>query len=157
MDLPGPDGWKRENFFEDRSYIASETAQGGVFIRRKHDILWVLVEGEASGEELVDCFRRGLASGTIEAWMPSLVDMSRFTGAVDWAAVRKLRDMVSWGRGRRARSRVAYVLRDEQFGVLVKIVAVLFPRSAHRAFYDLSEAVAWLGAPGGNGEDTTLS
>lgn len=157
MDLPRPEGWTRENFFEDGTCIASKTVQGGVFIRRKHDILWVLVEGEANGEDLVACFRRGLASGMIDSWMPSLVDMSRFTGAVDWAAVRKLREMVSWGRGRRVRSRVAYVLRDRQFGTLVKIVAVLFPRSSHRAFYDLNEAVAWLGAPAGNGEGATGS
>ncbi len=144
MDLPKPEDWKRENFFVDHNYIASQSQEGGVFLRRREGVLWVIVEGEASGENLVSAFRQALDQGVVDLWMPSLVDLTRFTGAVDWAAVRTVREMAAWGRGNKPKSRVAYVLRDQRVVVLVKIIAVLFPRSMHRAFYDVAEAARWI-------------
>jgi hypothetical protein len=144
MDLPKPEDWKRESFFLDHNYIASQSPEGGVFLRRREGILWIMVEGEASGDNLVSAFRQALDRGVVDLWMPSLVDLTRFTGAVDWAAVRTVREMAAWGRGNKPKSRVAYVLRDQRVVALVKIIAVLFPRSTHRAFYDVAEAGRWI-------------
>jgi hypothetical protein len=149
MDLPKPEDWKREKFFVDHNYIASQSPEGGVFVRRRDGVLWVMVEGEASGDNLVSAFRQAIDQGVIDLWMPSFVDLTRFTGAVDWAAVRTVRDMAAWGRGHKPKSRVAYVLRDRRVVALVKIVAVLFPRSNHRAFYDFAEAARWITSDAG--------
>jgi hypothetical protein len=144
VDLPDAGGWSRENFFADGNYISDHTILGGVFLRKKCEILWVLVENEATGDNLVICFTRGLGRGVVDLASPALVDLTRFTGAVDWAAIRAVKDMAVWGRGARRKTRVAYLVRDGQFAALVKIIAALFPRSSHRAFYRLDEAVAWL-------------
>lgn len=144
MDLPKPEDWKRANFFVDDNYVASQCPEGGVFLRPREGVLWVIVEGEATGDNLAAAFRRALDHGVVDLWMPSLVDLTRFTGAVDWAAVRSVREMAAWGKGNKPKSRVAYVLRDQRFVALVKIIAVLFPRSHHRAFYDFAEAARWI-------------
>jgi hypothetical protein len=152
MDLPKPEDWNRANFFLDHNYIASQSPEGGVFLRRREGVLWVIVEGEATGDNLVSAFRQALEQGVVDLWTPSLVDLTRFTGAVDWAAVRTVREMAAWGRGNKPKSRVAYVLRDQRVVALVKIVAVLFPRSNHRAFYDFAEAARWITARSGESE-----
>lgn len=143
-ELPKSGGWQREDFFADDNFIGGHTVQGGVFLRKRNDLLWILVEKDATGEDLMKAFKRGLDAGLVGTSMPALVDLARFTGAVDWAAIRAVREMVPWGRGAKGKSRVAYVIRDGQFAALIKIVAVLFPRSTHRVFYKLEDAVAWL-------------
>ncbi len=144
MEPPKAEEWRRENFFADDNYISSHTVLGGVFLRRKCNLLWILIENEATGEDLVRCFADGLSAGVVEPSIPTLVDLTRFTGAVDWTAIRAVRDLAAWGRGVKRNSRIAYVVRDGQFAALVKIVAALFPRSVHRAFYKLDDAVSWL-------------
>ena len=151
MEPPGNDAWRQEDFFRDENYVCGRNAHGGVFARRARakDILWVLVVKEATGEDFLACFRQALDAGVVELSIPTLVDLTRFTGAVDWAAIRAVRDMAAWGRGAKRKSRVAYVVRDDQSAALVKIVAALFPRSRHRPFYNLEHALFWLSSPDG--------
>ncbi len=136
--------WERDAFFSDNDIIASSCAGGGVFIRRRGPMLWILIEKEASAKELVACFKQALDAGWMKLSMPTLVDLTRFTGAVDWSAIRAISKMARWGSDRREVSRVAYLVRDGQFNALVKIVSALFPLSSHRPFASPEHALTWL-------------
>lgn len=52
--------------------------------------------------------------------------------------------MAAWGSGRDGPSCVAYVVRNAEFDMLIKIARELFTRSEHRTFTKLEEALAWL-------------
>jgi hypothetical protein len=139
------DAWGREAFFNDNEFISSRCAEGGgVFLRRKDNMLWILVEKEASASALVSCFKEALEAGWMKLSMPTLVDLTRFTGAVDWGAIRAISKMARWGTDKSEVSRVAYLVRDGQFNALVKIVSALFPLSSHRPFSNPEHALTWL-------------
>lgn len=103
--------------------------------------LYILAEGEPQGEHLLDCFREAVATGRLVR-VATLVDLRRFTGSVDWDAVRQLREMAPPFENNKAY--VAYVVRDDLFGKLIKIAAAMFPNLGHKVFYDPAEAAAWL-------------
>jgi len=103
--------------------------------------LYILADGEPRGEHLLDCFREAMATGLL-ARVAVLVDLRRFTGSVDWDAVRKLREMAPPFDNNEAY--VAYVVRDDLFGKLIKIAAAMFPNLGHKVFYDPAEAAIWL-------------
>ena len=105
--------------------------------------LYVVVAGEPRGNDLTQCFREGLDKGLIRPSMRTLVDLTRFTGTVDWSAVFALRTLAPWGKDE-GESRVAYVVRTNTFLPLLKIARVLFFRSHHRAFDNHADAIKWL-------------
>lgn len=123
MTSPGMDTWEREAFFNDKDFISSSCAEGGAFPRREDNMLWILVEKEAEADELVSCFKEALQAGWMKLSMSTLVDLTRFTGAVDWGAVRTIGKMARWRTDKSEVSRVAYLVRDGQFHALVKIVS----------------------------------
>jgi hypothetical protein len=144
MAPSGSEGWGRDAFFSDNDFIAARSAQGAVFLRRKDKILWILVEREARAEEILSCLKEALQCDWMKLSMPTLVDLTRFTGAVDWSAIRTVSQMARWGTDSNEVARVAYLVRDGQFNAIVKIVAALFPLSAHRPFSNPEHALAWL-------------
>ncbi len=150
------DLWNKELFFSDQQFVCSHHPQGGVFIKIKNNILWVLIEKEASGDDLISCFTRAMQAGWLALSMRTLVDLTNFTGAVDWGAVRAVSEMGAWGTGRTSLSRVAYLVRDGQFAALVKIVSILFPLSSHRPFYDPTDALGWLSLQGARERSAAL-
>lgn len=104
----------------------------------------VLVEGEPEGRFLADCFRDGLACNCLNKSAPTLVDLRNFIGAIDWGAIENVSSMATWGSHGDERSHVAYVLRNDEFEMLIKIARELFPHTEHRTFRNLGEAIAWL-------------
>ena len=76
--------------------------------------------------------------------MRALADVTRFTGSVDWEAIHAVADMADWGDTEG--SRVAYLVRNDQFAPLIKVLQVLFAKTRHQSFTDLAEAIAWLEA-----------
>lgn len=144
MIAPEKSAWERDAFFSDNKFISASRPQGGVFLKCKDNILWILIEKEASAEDLIACIKEALQAGWLKLSMPTLVDLTKFTGAVDWDAVRTISKMARWGTDRNGISRTAYLVRDGQFNPLVKIVSVLFPLSTHRPFSNLEHALTWL-------------
>jgi hypothetical protein len=147
MAPSGSEAWGWDAFFSDPDVISSRSAQGAVFLRRKDKILWILVEREASAEEIVSCLSQALQCDWMKLSMPTLVDLTRFTGAVDWSAIRTVSKMARWGTDSNEVARVAYLVRDGQFNAIVKIVAALFPLSSHRPFSNPEHAMTWLAVP----------
>ena len=103
--------------------------------------LYVLADGEPPGKILIATFAAAVATGALIS-RSTLIDLTGFTGSVDWDAVRTLRDMTP--RGIESTSSVAYVVRNKLFVKLIKIAMTLFPKVRHQAFTSRAEAVAWL-------------
>ena len=129
---------------DNADVIWSGTRADHVALKVAHGILWVSLEGEPRGEDLRFCFERALATGTITTSMRTLVDLLRFTGAVDWPSIHAIKDMAAWGMD--GQSRVAYLTRDTMFAVLLRALVDFFPRTRHRFFQDRDQALVWLRA-----------
>src|SRR5690349_15487439 len=99
------------------------------------DLLFVDLVGEPSGPDMVDCFRRALDSGALKTSMRTLVDLTDFRGTVDWAAIDAIARMAPWGRGTPGAARVAYVVRNAPFVMLIKAAWARFPLVSYRIFF----------------------
>ena len=124
--------------------ISESSTEGRVSAQLSDGILWSSVEGEPAGDCLAAVFRQGIAAGWITPSMPALVDLTRFIGSVDWAAIRTVRTMAPWGTGPSGASRVAYIVRSNLFGTLIEVASALFVNAQHRAFTNRAEALDWL-------------
>ncbi|HXJ03297.1 MAG TPA: hypothetical protein VNH44_18910 [Micropepsaceae bacterium] len=140
---------RTDNFFSDFQqsnentiFITRGPPSAQIRLKVSLDRLYFVAEGEPSGLSLVDCIREGMVKGVLHDSMRTLVDMTRFTGAVDWAALHTIRDMAKWGS--EGDSRVAYVVRNNVFDALIKIVQILFADTRHRTFDNFPDAIAWL-------------
>ncbi len=133
---------------------ATATAKAHVFARSSGanrvtlsidgNFLRVDVAGESLDGSIVDCFREAIAAGAVRANMVTLVDLSNFTGGVEWPAIHAIADLIPWGSEVGRPSRVAYVTKSAWFAALLKLVSVLFPKSQHRQFSGVHNAVQWL-------------
>lgn len=125
--------------------IAVSSSTGAVSFRIRDGITWIEIEGEPNGPQLVACLRGGMEQRRLQAPQPVLVDLTGFTGAVHWPSIWKIARL-SRARAHAHGTRVAYVVRNPAFGMLVKATATRFPRSQHRCFPDHRSALAWLTA-----------
>ncbi len=122
-----------------------------VELRVEDGILHAEAVGSATGAEARRALAEGLQQGWLRLSMPTLVDMTRFTGSIDWGAMRDIAAMAPWGQPGDAPasppSRVAYVTRDSLFSLILKLMAAIFPHARHRAFPDRDGALRWLRQP----------
>lgn len=125
--------------------VERQSHDGLVCICAQDDRLLIVVSGEPLGEALLECFEAARAEGWLRHRMKTLVDMRRFVGVVDWQAVNRIRQMADWGDGE-ARTRTAYLVRNDGFAPLIKIAGTLFRGCRHKTFTDHDLAVAWLDA-----------
>ena len=128
----------------NRPFASEGNSAGRISAELVDGILVIRAEDDPPGESLLALFGRGVKKGWITPDMPALVDLTRFTGSVDWAAVRAVREMAPWGDGAPGRSRVAYLIPDSEFNLLIRIAAALFTRTRHRAFLECAAAMEWL-------------
>jgi hypothetical protein len=128
----------------DASLIARGDAHGRVSLKAGADRLIVVVEGEPTGECLLECFRAGIEQKILLPDMRTFVDLTRFFGGVDWKAVFGLRHLAPWGEGGTGNARVAYLFRDTDFGASIKILSAMFTRARNRGFTDRTLAIQWL-------------
>ena len=112
------------------------------------DLMRVDVAGETLDNGIVDCFREAIAAGAVRPNMVCLVDLSDFTGGVDWAAIHAIAALVPWGSEAGRPSRTAYVTKSAWFSAMLKLASVLFPKSQHRQFSGVQKALQWLQADG---------
>jgi hypothetical protein len=108
------------------------------------DFLRVDVAGDALDDSIVDCFKEAIADGAMRPNMVTLVDLSDFSGGVEWPAIHKIAELIPWGSEIGRASRVAYVTKSAWVAALLKLVSVLFPKSQHRQFSGVNHAIQWL-------------
>lgn len=123
--------------------IAVSSPTGAVSLQVCGAVTLIEVAGEPNGSQLVACLRSGIEQRRMRPPLPVLVDLTEFTGAVDWSAIGKVARL---SRAHARGTRVAYLVRNPAFALLVKAAAMRFPRSLHRSFLDRRSALAWLGA-----------
>lgn len=73
----------------------------------------------------------------------ALVDLSHFTGIVEWNEIKKIGDVLPKGDTRTNKN--AFVVRNEFLGLIAKVTGALFPNTQCAAFQSEAEARAWLG------------
>ena len=100
------------------------------------------MEGDPPGTALVPSLREAVDAGLVHKNMQTLVDLTNFTGSVDWSALQSIRKMAPWGEG--SENRVAYLIQNNVFAAAVKFIEVLFSGSHHRTFVGPEKAIAWL-------------
>jgi hypothetical protein len=106
--------------------------------------LYFRFEGEADGAQIIDAIRDATAAGLLTSDdFSALVDMSTFTGVLDWKVIPQISEVMP--QGDTATNKNAYVVRDSLTAVLAKINSALFSKTQHRAFSHADEALAWLG------------
>jgi len=128
----------------DAPFVTEGTGAGRVSLQLLGGILYVTVEDETPGDCLLTAFQRGVAAGWVRPGVPTLVDLTRFTGVADWAAIRAIRALAPWGTAPDARSRVAYLVRHSHFAPVIEVVSALFARQRHKLFSQREDALAWL-------------
>jgi hypothetical protein len=114
-----------------------------VSIAARGERLLIVLRGEPSCDTVVDGLCDALRQGWMQLSMKTLVDMTAYMGVIDWTAILRLRGLADWA-DRPEKSCVAYVVRDNAFGAIIRAVSALFLRTRHCTFYDRDEAVDWL-------------
>jgi hypothetical protein len=117
-----------------------------VDIRAENGILIIEIVGAPDTARIYQGMQHGHAGGWIGTAMPTLVDVSKFHGKIDWHAIKAVSQMADWGVGAQMQSRVAYISPDRFFALVIKAVSIMFPRSTHRLFSSRAAAMAWLQA-----------
>ncbi len=107
-------------------------------------VLWIVVENEPTGHDIVSCLRQARETRLIATSSDTLVDLTRFKGVVDWDALHLINQMAPWGLGWTRPPRIAYVSRDRLFGAVIRAVGGIFTSARHRLFRDGADALAWL-------------
>jgi hypothetical protein len=73
----------------------------------------------------------------------ALIDLTEFTGVIDWDEIRKISEVMPKGASRTNKN--AYLVHDTFLAMVAKITSVLFPQTECAAFTTENEARAWLG------------
>jgi hypothetical protein len=115
-----------------------------IHIAAWRDHLLIILEGEPDADTILEGLKAGLTAGWLHLSMRTLVDLTNYMGVIDWGALKRLSEVAAWGRVSPERSAVAYVVRNNEFGLIIKAVSALFGRTRHRAFSTRAGAVIWL-------------
>ncbi len=128
----------------EQPFLTEGNRDGRIELRLIDGILHVTVENEAPGDGLLTAFKKGVDAGWVVPGLPALVDLTRFTGITDWAAVRAVRALAPWDKPANGVVRVAYLIRHSHFSMLIQIVGAIFTRQQHQVFTDEAAALEWL-------------
>lgn len=101
------------------------------------------VKSELNTEYVVSILRDAAAKGLIASDdFSALVDLTDFSGVIDWDEIKKISDIMPKGN---SRNKNAYIAPSEYQAMVAKITAVLFPQTDCAAFANEHDARAWLG------------
>lgn len=102
------------------------------------------VGGTVQSEHLITVLSEMRAAGHLDSDdFNALIDLTEFTGAIDWNEIRKISDVMPKGSSRTNRN--AYLVHDDFLAMVAKITSALFPQTECAAFTNEREARAWLG------------
>lgn len=126
-----------------------EDADGAILLAVSPRRLVIRMIGAFHTEHIIGVLADARAAGMIGSDdFSALVDMTGFTGVIDWSVIPEISEVMPRGENRTNKN--AYVVRNDLFAMLAKINVALFPDTQHATFMSEKEARAWLGW-----EDTT--
>jgi hypothetical protein len=106
--------------------------------------LAIKIVGTVPSEHLVALLTQAREAGHIASdQFCALVDLTQFTGAIDWDEIKKISAVMPKGDSRTNKN--AYVVRDSFLAMVAKITSVLFPKTECAAFSHEVDAKQWLG------------
>ncbi len=123
--------------------IKRENIRGRVALRNEVGVLRIEMRGDPSGEDIAACFNEAVAAGMVMLSMPAVIELSDYSGSIDWDAIRTIAAQDNWGTKTGDVPRVAYVTADATFDTVIKLIAALFPDSEHKSFTGVDAALAW--------------
>ena len=102
------------------------------------------INGTVQSDKLVGLLQKMRAAGHLPSDdFSALIDLTEFTGAIDWDEIRKISEVMPKGASRTNKN--AYLVHDTFLAMVAKITSVLFPQTECAAFTTEKEARAWLG------------
>jgi hypothetical protein len=123
--------------------IKRENIRGRLALRNENGVLRIEAKGDPSGDDVAALFNEALASGLITPPMPTVIELTDYSGNIDWDAIRAIAAQDGWRAGTE-QPRVAYVTTDANFASVIKLVAALFPNTEQKSFASLGAALAWV-------------
>ncbi len=124
--------------------FARETDDGSIVLAAWPHRLAVKMSGAITSDYLLEVLREMRAAGLPASdSFSALIDLSDFTGDVDWKDIRQVTDIMPKGDSKTNKN--AYVVRNRIFALIAKITSALFAQTEHAAFPSEAEARAWLG------------
>lgn len=141
MTGPGKDRFAEAN--PGAAIFAKVRAEGAVLLAVSPGRLVMDISGTIQSEYILEVLAEARAAGLfVSDAFSALVDLTTFTGAINWNVIPKISEIMPKGD---SNNKNAYIVRNMMFAVLAKINMVLFPKTQHRTFSTIAEARAWLG------------
>lgn len=101
------------------------------------------IAGSAPSEHVVSVLQDLRSAGHLASdEFSALIDLTEFTGAIDWDEIKKISDVMPKGVSRTNKN--AYLVHDGFLAMIAKITSVLFPQTQCAAFAREREALHWL-------------
>lgn len=121
-----------------------EEGEGGIMLAvSPRRLVFRMVEAFHS-EHIPGVLADARAAGLLDTdEFSALVDMTKFTGVIDWSVIPQISEVMPKGQCRTNKN--AYLVRDDMFAMLAKINIALFPDTLHATFMSEKEARSWLG------------
>jgi hypothetical protein len=102
------------------------------------------IDGTIQSENVVGLLKDMRAAGHLASDdFNALIDLTAFTGVIDWDEIKKISDVMPKGASRTNKN--AYLVHDTFLAMVAKITSALFPQTECAAFTTEKEARAWLG------------
>ena len=121
-----------------------QQSDGSVMAAAWPDRLVVNIDGGVHSRDLIAVLRQVRAAGLPASdAFSALIDLSTFTGEIDWNDIRQVKDVMP--KGDSMTNKNAYIVRNRFFAMAAKIVSGLFTQTEHVAFTTEEEARRWLG------------
>ncbi len=128
----------------DATIFVREEGEGGIMLAvSPRRLVFRMVEAFHS-QHIVGVLADARAAGLLNTdEFSALVDMTKFTGVIDWSVLPQISEVMP--KGHCTTNKNAYLVRNDMFAMLAKINIALFPDTQHATFMSEKEARAWLG------------
>jgi hypothetical protein len=124
--------------------FARGTAANHIMLAASPHRLVLCTKGAINSEHLVALLGEMRAAGHLASDdFSALIDLTGFTGAIDWDEIKKISTVMPEGDSRTNKN--AYVVHNSFLAMVAKISAALFPKTECAAFSTVKEARKWLG------------
>lgn len=118
--------------------------QNYITVYIQDDVLIFDVFGAPDGDDIIKSVEDGLISGLVKPDSSSLVDVTEYTGTIDWKAVKRVSQMREWSTEPAQPKPVAFVHQSKLFTFVVKVIGIFYPTNVFAVFQTRAEALEWI-------------